>query len=228
VTTAPHAGVTSATTPPRGPTATTAVPKVTTPVATGPAPAAAGTYHYNLVSGSSVLTTGTTSTTLAVAPQSTLVISSTGSGTEQWLGSATTSNLLFNGSGVFLTSETVAVANTTCTFNAPVASPPWPVAVGRSFSGQASCGSGSSASTLSLQGHVTGTASVSVGGTVVGTYLVQSTLTLSGTTLVIAETDWYAPSLRLPVKSTVLAQGGVPGYTIASNTTYALASVRPS
>jgi hypothetical protein len=77
-------------------------------------------------------------------------------------------------------------------------------------------------------GRVAGTASVTVDGAAVNTFLVQTTLTLSGTTLVVAETDWYAPSLRLPVKTTVIVTGGVTGYSINSNTTYALNSTRPS
>jgi hypothetical protein len=136
--------------------------------------------------------------------------------------------MLFNNSGVFLLSETVPLFSASCSFNAPVASPPWPVAVGRTFSGQATCGQGSSVSTLSLTGRVAGTASVTVDGAAVNTFLVQTTLTLSGTTLVVAETDWYAPSLRLPVKTTVIVTGGVTGYSINSNTTYALNSTRPS
>jgi hypothetical protein len=200
---------------------------VTTPAATGPAPAAAGTYHYN-GGGTQTVTAGTTTSPQAVPPQSTLTVAATGSGTEQWVSSSATTNLMFNSSGVFLKSESVPLVSTTCTFNSAVAYPPWPLGVGKTFSGQATCGSGSSATTLSLQGRVSGTASVSVGGTSVSTYLVQSTVTLSGTSLVIAETDWYAPSLRLPVKSTVLAQGGIPGFTVASNTTYVLASSSPS
>ncbi len=231
-TTAGHPGATTGTTKGSGgstgtsPPATT--PRVTTAPSSGPVPAAPGTYHYNLVSGTSSLTTGTTIMPLTVAPQSTLVVSSTGSGTQQWVNSSTTVNVAFTGAGVYLLAETIPLASTTCTFNAPVASPPWPLAVGKSFSGQATCGSGSSASSLSLQGRVSGTASVVVGGASVATFLVQSTVTLPGTTLVIAETDWYAPSLRLPVKSTVIAKGGVTGYLIDSNTTYTLASSLPS
>ncbi len=214
-------------TKPSGPTATTAatVPRPTAPPASGPGPAATGTYHYN-GGGTSVLTTGTTTTPQTVPAQSTLTVTATGPGTEQWVNSSTTANLVFNGSGVFLTSETVF--GTTCAFDTPVPFPPWPPAVGKSFSGQATCGSGSSASTLMLTGRIAGTASVSVAGTKVSTYLVQSKLTLSGTSLVIGETDYYAPSLRLPVESIVAATGGITGYSIASNTAYVLTSLLPS
>ena len=121
-----------------------AAPKVVTPVRTGPAPAAAGTYSYTSV-GSSTITAGKTSTTAPMPSVTTLVVSSTdSSSTLQWNPSGTSENLAFNGAGVFLTSETVPLVGTTCTFAAPVASPPWPPAAGQTFSGQATCGQGSS------------------------------------------------------------------------------------
>jgi hypothetical protein len=199
------------------------------PVSTGPAPVATGAYHYKLLAGSySTLTIGTKSSPLSLADPSILTVSTTGAGMQQWVNASTTTNLRFTNSGVFLLSETVPLFNTTCTFDAPVASPPWPLAVGKAFSGQATCGQGSSASTLTLSGRVTGAASLPLEGAAVSTFLVQTTLTLSGTTLRIGETDWYAPSLRLPVKSTVAVSGGVTGYSIASSTTYTLTSSRPS
>ncbi len=187
-----------------------------------------GNYRYKLLSGSSVLTTGTKSTTLAVADPSTLAISTTGAGVQTWVNSSTTTSLAFNNAGVFVLSETVPLFNATCTFSAPVASPPWPLAVGKTSSGTATCGQGSSTSTLTLNVHISGTALMQVDGATVSTFVVDSAITLSGTTLLIAERDWYAPSLRLPVKSTVGVTGGVPGYSITSSTTYLLTSARPS
>lgn len=222
-TAAPRTGGTATTTP-----VVTTGPKATTPVSTGPAPVATGTYSYNLVSGKSTLTTGTTSTTLAVAPTSTLKVSSASNGTQQWVNPTTTTMVAFNSAGVFLLSETIPVANTTCVFNPAVASPPWPLVVGKQFSGRATCGSGSSASTLTLEGgKVIGTASVPLDGAMVSTFMVQSTLKL-GTSLVVGETDWYSPALRLPVKTTVSVHGSASGYSIDTTTTYILASSRPS
>jgi hypothetical protein len=163
-------------------------------------------------------------TTLPVNSTSQLTVSSTGSRTEQWVSPSTTLDLSFTNSGVYLASELVSVVNATCSFSAPVAYPPWPLAVGAHATGNANCGQGA---TLALTEKVAGTASVRVGSTNVATYLVQTTLALSGTNLVVAETDWYAPSLRLPVKSTVEVNGsytsGSTSYAINSNTTYALA-----
>ena len=188
-----------------------------------------GTYRYNLVSGKSTLTTGTTSTTLAVAPTSTLVVTNAGNGTQQWVNPTTTTTVAFNSSGVFLLSETIPLASTTCVFSPAVASPPWPLTVGRQFTGRAQCGTGSSASVLTLEGgKVLGTASLPLDGGMVATYLVQSTLKLAGTDLVVGETDWYSPALRLPVKTAVSVHGSVSGYSIDTTTTYALASSRPS
>ena len=185
------------------------------PVSTGPAPVATGSYQYKLLGGS------------YVDPDDRLqVLATVPSGPEHpdrqhhGSGDGTVGQRLdhhqpgFTNSGVFLLSETVPLFNTTCTFDAPVASPPWPLAVGKPFSGQATCGQGSSASILTLAGPRHGAASLPLDGAAVSTFLVQTTLTLSGTTLRIGETDWYAPSLRLPVKSTVAVPGGVTGYSI--------------
>lgn len=193
----------------------------TTPVSTGPAPVAPGTYQYNLVgAGSSVVTIGKNTTTTPAAVHSPLTVSTTGAGLQQWANSSTTTSLLFNNSGVFLLAETVPLFGTTCTFNSPVASPPWPLAAGKMFSGQATCGQGQATSALTLKGSVSGSA--------VNSFVVYTTLTLSGTTLVISEWDTYLPSLGLPVQSKVQVNGGLPGYSIDSLATYALASARPS
>jgi hypothetical protein len=209
------------------PAATTATtgPKVTTPGPAGPAPAAPGTYTYTLVAGGhSLLTTGTTTMSLTPAATNSVVVTSTGGGAQQWVTNASsTTNLAFTGAGVFLQSETVPAVGT-CTFSPPMASPPWPLAVGKTFSGTANCGS----ATLTLTGSVGRSQLVPVGGVNVSAFLVQSTFTVSGTTLVVNEVDWYAPSLRLPVVSNVRAQGGASGYSVDSNTTYALASSRPA
>jgi hypothetical protein len=189
--------------------------KPTTPVSTGPAPVAPGVYQYNLVgTGSSALTIGKKTTTTAAAAQSPLTVTTT-AGMQQWTNSSTTTSLLFNSSGVFLLAETVPLFGTTCTFNSPVASPPWPLAAGKTFSGQATCGQGQATSTLTLKGSVSGSTG--------STFVVHTTLTLSGTTLVISEWDTYAPSLGLPRQSTVQVTGGVTGFSINSLSTYALA-----
>lgn len=225
-----HPGTTARTTSGGG-TGTTAPamtsPKTTTPVSAGPAPVTPGTYVYK-TSGTSTVTSGSTSTPISVPSPSTLKVTSAGGGTQQWVSPNATTTVLFNSSGVFLLSENVPLAGTTCVFNAPVASPPWPVAVGKAFSGTATCGQGQSAGTLVLHGNVTGTAVVAVAGASVATFVVTSTTTLSGTTLVVKETDWYSPEFRLPVQTTVSVRGGIAGYTIRSDTVSVLTSSRPS
>jgi hypothetical protein len=220
-----------ATTAPAQPVGTTAATRPATPTApptpasTGPAPAAPGTYTY-AGSGSTTLTSNGKVTTLAASPQSTLVVSAGSNGSEQWNNASTiVSNLVFNNSGVFLTSETVSFAggSTTCTFASPVPMPPWPVAVGKSFSGQATCGSGSSAGTFSLVGQVSAGKAVPVGGATVSTFQVHSTLTMSG--LSVDETDLYAPSLRLPVASSIVINGSLGSSSIVSSAAYALSSL---
>ncbi len=227
-----HPAATTATSQPAGTTASTRPPTAASapaaPLSTGPAPAAAGTYTY-AGSGSTMLTTNGKVTTFAASPQSTLVVSAGSNGSEQWNNASTIiSNLVFNNSGVFLTSETVSFAggSTTCAFSSPVPMPPWPVAVGKSFSGQATCGSGSSAGTFSLVGQVSAGKPVPVGGATVTTFQVHSTLTMSG--LSVDETDLYAPSLRLPVASSLVINGSLGSSSIISNAAYALLSALPS
>ena len=223
-----HPVATTASPQPAGTTATTRPATAAAPAApasTGPTPAAAGTYTY-AGSGSTTLTANGKATTIPASPQSTLVVTAGSNGSEQWNNASTiVSNLVFNNSGVFLTSETVSFAggSTTCTFASPVPMPPWPVAVGKSFSGQATCGSGSSAGTFSLVGQVSAGKTVTVGGTSVTTFQVHSTLTTSG--LSVDETDLYAPSLRVPVASSIVINGSLGTSSIVSSVAYALSTL---
>lgn len=223
-----HPVATTAPPQPAGTTATTrpaTAPAPAPPASTGPAPAATGTYIY-AGSGSTTLTANGKATTIPASPQSTLVVTAGSNGSEQWDNASTiTSNLVFNSSGVFLTSETVSFAggSTTCTFASPVPMPPWPVAVGKSFSGRATCGSGSSAGTFSLAGQVSAGRAVPVGGVSVATFQVHSTLTASG--LSVDETDLYAPSLRVPVASSIVINGSLGTSSIVSRVAYALSTL---
>lgn len=222
------------TTSPATTTVATTSPKTTTPAASsGPAPAAPGTYTYNLDTAYqhvAAVTGGTTSTTAVAVPvpsSYTLGVSQTGSGTEQLVGPNATTTLQFTDAGVFLEAETLTppapIGAVPCSFSRAVALPPWPLATGKAFSGPASCQGGY---TLSLSGQVGSQTSVTVGGVSVPTFVVTSELSGAGVT--INETDWYAPSLRLPVMTTMVVGATLDGFTYDSSTTYLLASTRPS
>ncbi len=182
-----------------------------------------GTYTYPLVgTGTSTVTSGGQSFPQTVQNPITLGVTSvSGPRTERWVNPATTLDLSYTNGGVYLLDEVVPLANATCTFGAPVPYPPWPLKI-TTVTGQATCGQGA---TLSLKEQVTGTASVTVAGTAVPTYVVRSTMTLSATNLVVVETDFYAPSLRLPVQTTVAITGSVGSAAIAVGpNTYLLTS----
>jgi hypothetical protein len=195
----------------KGTTATSSAPAGPT----GPAPVPAGTYSYTLVSGGGSLTTGTTTTPFAAPTTSTLTVSSPVGGAETWTWQASgqttvSSALTFNSAGVFLTAETVPYLGT-CQFGQAVASPPWPLAVGKTFSGQASC----SGQTVTLSGSIKAQSG--------GNFIVQSVLTVAGQAL-ITEGDVYSPARRLPVQTTLVVNGSLGSARITTNATYRLVS----
>ncbi|MGH9126699.1 MAG: hypothetical protein ACRDZ8_18515 [Acidimicrobiales bacterium] len=185
----------------------------TQPAATnnGPAPTTPGTYRYN-GSGTTVLETSSGTQSLPAATQTNLTISG-GGASEQWANSVTTDNLTFTSSGVFLTSETLSsatgAAGTSCVFASPVAYPPWPLAVGKSSSGTANCGSG----TLSLSVQV-----VSQSG---ANFVVKISQT-SGS-LKVTETDTYSPSLRMPIATSFVILGSYGSTAVSTQSSYTLA-----
>jgi hypothetical protein len=211
-----HTGATTGTTARPGPAATTATtaPRVTTPVATGPAPPTPGNYTYN-VSGSSTITyNGTPSTSAALSPSILKVSPGPTPGTQVWNNSSILiADLTFNAGGIFMTSETVMYngSGATCSFAGQgVASPPWPLAAGRSASAQADCGSGQV-----MAVHVVDTASSATATTTLGP-------------LTVIETDSYAPSMRLPVRSEIWISGNYGAFSVSSHSIYTLTSARPS
>lgn len=201
---------------------------------TGPAPVPPGTYHYAQI-GSNTLKSppGQSNTTsapmsLPVPSDGTLVVGPASGGTQQWLRSALTpstapsaTSVLFNASGVFTVSQTVN--GSPCPFDSPVPWPPWPIAVGKTFTGHGSC----SGTSFGVIGRVMSSGSTPVGGAQVATYLVHTTLSLNGSAIGIQD-DSYAPSLRLPVKTHTVLTVNYLGYLLSSDITYTLKSVTPT
>ena len=216
VTAAPAGGSPApATTPASSAPRATTAPSSGAAGPTGPAPVPAGTYNYTLVSGGGSLTTGTTTTPFTAPATSSLTVSAPVGGAETWTWQASgqttvASSLTFNGTGIFLTAETVPYLGT-CQFNQAVASPPWPLAVGKTFSGQASCGG----QTVTLNGSVKAQSGAN--------FIVQSVLTVAGQALV-TEGDVYSPARRLPVQTTLVVNGSLGGAQITTNATYRLVS----
>jgi len=195
----------------------TTTTKVTTPVSTGPAPTAPGSYQYT-GGGSTTITTSSGSVPSAAPTTATLDV--TGGTTEQWqwVDSGATTNLSFTSAGVYLTSEAVSFEgfSATCSFPS-VASPPWPLATGKHAQGTASCGTAGSGTLTVVVGAA---GSVRVNGAAVKTFQVTTTLTLGPVSL--KEIDSYAPSLRLPVTTTIVDTGSYGTYSFLTKASYAL------
>ncbi len=197
------------------------------PVPSGPAPATAGTYRYRQVGS---LPGTPAEGTLVVAPAS-------ASGTQVWTRSVggtvppATSVMLFNANGAYLMSPggQVAGAGSSCTFAAPVPWPPWPTTPGTTVSGHASCTGG--ISSFNVTGHVQGTASVTVAGQTVNAAVVVNTLVLSGVAdgsalnVTLTETDYYAPTLRVPVLTVTHVAGTAIGLPVTTDRTDTLESL---
>ncbi len=213
---------------------TTAKPAPTTPGPptgpSGPTPAAPGTYRYRQA--------GSLPGTPA---EGALVVSTvSASGTQTWsrlVGGTippSTSLMLFNSAGSFLVSPggQVAGASATCTFATPVPWPPWPADLGRTAAAQASC-TGPVHSYQVIE-QVQGTAAMSLDGHSVTTTIVVTTIVLKGTasgsplTVTLTETDYYAPTLRVPVLTHTHIAGTAIGIPISTDRTDTLESARPA
>jgi hypothetical protein len=221
ITAAPRPSATTAPTPAPAP--------AKAPTSSGPAPAAPGTYRYHQAGSLS----GTPAEgTLVVAPAS-------ASGTQTWTRAVggtvapSTSVMRFDANGAYLVSPgSQAAGAASCTFAAPVAWPPWPTTPGQSVSGSATCSGG--ISSYQVTGHVQATAPVAAAGTTVNAAVVVYTVTLSGTVsgspfnVTLTETDYYAPTLRVPVLTKTHVSGTAIGIPITTDRTDTLESLTPS
>jgi hypothetical protein len=178
-----------------------------------------------------------------VPPEGTLVIDPpAASGTELWhrypdpKSEPTDSTLLFNPSGMFIQTlvEHFGGITVTCTFAPPLPSPPWPPIVGQPFSAQGTCAGQGVTATIHVDGKMTGTDSLTLDGRSVSVYVAAATITIDGSyqgaqiKATDEETDWFAPSLRLPVKTHSVINGKYAVFTFSADTTSMLESGRPS
>lgn len=222
-TAATHHPATTTTTPTTRPVSTTLAP------ATGPLPAAPGTYRYHQVGS----LPGTPSVgTLVVAPVS-------ASGTQTWTRvvggtvAPSTTVMLFNTTGVYLVDPgaSAAGASATCTFSTPVAWPPWPTTVGAGATGQATCSAPVSSYQVTVR--VVGSAMLPLDGATVEVAEVLSTIVIGGNydgsplNVTMTETDYYAPTLRVPVETVTHVSGHVLGLSVTTSRTDTLLSATP-
>jgi hypothetical protein len=196
----------------------------------GPRAAAPGTYRYHQAGS---LPGTPAEGTLVVAPAS-------ASGTQEWTRKvggtmpAATTVMLFNTIGSYLVSPggQVGGVRATCTFGTPVPWPPWPTMPGATFASQATCSG--PVSTYQVSGQVQGTTTLSLDGHAVATTIVVNTFALKGTyagsplTMTLTETDYYAPSLRVPVMTRTHVVGSAIGLPLSTDRTDTLESATPS
>ena len=212
----PTGGVGSATTL-KGATATTAKKSVA-PAPTAapdpnavPASAKAGTYDYSQ--------SGTTPDG-PVPSHGTLVVSG-GTYNRYYDTSKAPQQLVFNfaPNGPHLTKAIVAAKgiSITCTFGSPVPLPPWPPDTGKTFSGNATCTNGI---TASLSGSIT-----SRSGDIVG---IASTLHVknanSSIDITAHDTESWSISLRVPKSSHQTFSGKTPFGPVSGDVTSTLTS----
>ena len=174
-----------------------------------PAPAAPGTYTVD--QSGSVTGPGFSSNE---PPQGTFVVDpAQANGVQAWHRYVDTSKppantqaqFTANGPFILSTTEQSPQGNTTCTFNPPIAAPPWPPAAGKTFSSQGSCGSFN----VALQGRITGSQTMTLkDGETFTVWVIDSTLNLSGqVTGSGTQVDWYSPALRLSLHEQIDISG---------------------
>ena len=142
--------------------------------------------------------------------------------------------MLFNKAGTFMVSPNGQLAGTsgTCAFSIPLPWPPWPATVGATFSGQATCAG--PVHTMTISGQIDRTEGLPLDGATVDTFRVVSTLVMKGSyngspiSVTQTDTNWYAPSLSVPVRSQTHLQGSVIGIPLTIDSTAVLESSKPS
>jgi hypothetical protein len=135
--------------------------------------------------------------------------------------------LAFRPNGAFLVSTTESGPNGTvnCTFNPAIPAPPWPPAVGDSFSSTGNCGQFQ----LHIAGKITGTRTVILGGTNYTVWVVDSTLNATGQiTATGTQEDWYSFALRLDLHESSQLQGSYGPFAFKSQLTTDLESANPT
>lgn len=122
----------------------------------------------------------------------------------------TSTQYLSTGPVILSTTEGAGSNQVSCTFNPPIEAPPWPPAVGKTFSSQGTCGSGN---TVTVQGKITGSQTATLkDGETFTVWVIDSTINMTGQIQASGtQLDWYAPALRLPVHEQTDIQGKYQG-----------------
>ncbi|HUE60633.1 MAG TPA: hypothetical protein VMO88_13715 [Acidimicrobiales bacterium] len=139
----------------------------------------------------------------------------------------TTAQYLPSGPVILSTTEGSGAQGVSCTFNPPIAAPPWPPAVGKTFSSQGNCGNGTS---VTVQGKIAGSQTTTLkDGETFTVWVIDSTINMTGQiTASGTQVDWYAPSIRLPTHEQVDVKGTYSGVQFTLHSVSDLVSSHPS
>lgn len=196
-----------------------------------PSPIAPGTYGYRQSGSFAVGGSGS-----QYPPDGVLVVDQPGAGGVQQTHrvvdphTGTDSTLAFHPDGEFLLTQVVRAGTSsqsqqfTCKFSPPMATPPWPVAVGETYGGHGECDN----FTADITGRVTDTRSVPLDGGSVKAFILDLVITTHGQVESTAtESDWWAPATGLLVHSEYHQQGRYGLFSYSQDLTSDLQSARP-
>lgn len=200
-----------------------------------PQPAAPGTYTVDQSGG---VTTNPSVFSATEPPQGTLVVDPAQSDGEQvwhrYVDSKnppadTTTQYRSNGPFILSATEAGPQGNTSCTFDPPIAAPPWPPAAGDTFSSVGNCGS----FTVSVRGRIAGTQTVTLkDGETFTAWVIDSTLNIDSSNQSFSgsgtQVDWYSPAVRLPLHEQVDVSGKYNGVSFQLHSVSDLVSSHPS
>jgi hypothetical protein len=196
------------------------------PATTAVTVATAGTYRYRQTSP------------VAVPPvEATLVIAPAASGNQTWTRNygakvpVSKTVMSYRNGGIFGLAQSEQMSGTTisCTFAVPLPWPPSPPTIGATFSGHSSC---TNQAVLNVTGKIASTQVLQFEGKAVTTAVVNTTSVLAVTFLGaryevdVTEVDWYAPALRMPLRTKIHTV--VPSQSTTTDNTYVLESSTPS
>ena len=200
------------------------------PGSAAPAPLPAGTYRYRQ-SGSAKVGTET----YDAPPEGKLVADAAGADGKQVLhryidpnGEPSDSTMRFGADGMFILDTLVRMGETEirCTFEPPLAAPPWPPTVGATSSGHGDCGSMFSTDVAS---EITEARTVDLDGRTYDAVVVRSVITTTGQfESKTDQVDWFVPELRMSVHTEQEMTGRFGTFTFESSGTSDLLSATPT
>ena len=142
-------------------------------------------------------------------------------------GEASDTTFQFGADGMFIVETVLRQGGTEirCTFEPPLAAPPWPPAVGATFSGTGECG----AFTAKVDGSITGTRDVELDGKQYEAFVIESDISTTGQfESKGTQVDWFVPELRVSAHQETNTTGKFGQISFTSNQVSDLISAIPS